>query len=140
ADAGAGAGEVDGVGAEAPGGQAEAGARPGGRLEEEIDDDLALEVVAFAVALFTHFDELFGGVENDFDLGPAQVFEAEQMTASPGGYGRPWRGEFRVHTHPPDRRGSCSGNTRDAADLRQGRALSNSRGNVRDWCRCLADS
>ena len=44
ADAGAARREVDGVGAEALGGEAEAGPRARGRLEEEVDDDLALEV------------------------------------------------------------------------------------------------
>src|SRR5207244_12623585 len=58
ADAGAGGGEVDDVGAEAAGGQAEAGARPRGRLEEEVDDHLALEVVALAARSEEHTSEL----------------------------------------------------------------------------------
>ena len=53
ADAGAAGGEIDGVGAEAPGGQAEAGARARGRLEEQVDDDLALEIGAFPLSRLT---------------------------------------------------------------------------------------
>ena len=46
AGAGPAGGEVERVGPEPAGGEAEADPRPRGRLVEEVDDDLALEVVA----------------------------------------------------------------------------------------------
>src|SRR5262249_43089103 len=83
ADAGAGGGEVDGVGGQALGGEAEAGAGAGGRLEEEVDDDLSLEVGALLAAALTDLDEVLRRVEDGLDLAAAQVLEAEEVTAGP---------------------------------------------------------
>ena len=84
ADAGAARREVVGVGAEALGREGEAGPRARGRLEKQVDDHLALEVVAFLLLAAGRLDEALGGVENGFDLRPAEFFQAEQVTASPG--------------------------------------------------------
>src|SRR5262249_44645668 len=58
--AGAAGGKVLGVGAEALGGQAEARPRPGRRLEEEVEDDLAAQVAALAAAALADVDEGLG--------------------------------------------------------------------------------
>src|SRR5205814_6592292 len=76
--------EVDRVGPESAGGQAEAGAGAGGRFIEDVGDDLALEVVAFRRAALADADVAVRPVEDQFDLAAGKVFQAEQMFAGPG--------------------------------------------------------
>ena len=60
--------EVGRVGPEPLGGEAEAGAGPRGRLEEQVDDHLALEVGGFLALALADIDEFLGGVEDGEDL------------------------------------------------------------------------
>ena len=76
--AGAAGGEVERVGPEPPGGQAEAGAGAGGGLEEEVDDDLALEVVPLGLAAYPDAENL-GGVEQSREFRGREPFETEQV-------------------------------------------------------------
>ena len=72
-------GEIDGVGAEPLGGQAEAGARPRGRLEEQVDDDLALKIVAFRIAGFANAKKRLRQIEDAIESEAVEPFEAEQI-------------------------------------------------------------
>ncbi len=74
ANAGSATGEVNRVGTEAPGREAETGAGARGRLEEQIDDHLALQVGAFLALALADFDEFFRSVEHFFYVHAAQVF------------------------------------------------------------------
>src|SRR6516162_5103834 len=64
AQAGAAGREIKGVGAEPPRRQAKAGSRPGGRLEEQVDHDLAAQSGAFLAAALAQVDKILGRVEN----------------------------------------------------------------------------
>ena len=75
--AGAAGGEVERVGPEPPGGEAEADAGAGGGLEEEIDDDLALEVVALGRVADPDAEEPLGGVEQSREFRGREPFETE---------------------------------------------------------------
>jgi hypothetical protein len=99
--AGAAGGEVDGVGAEPLGGQAEAGPGPCGRLEEQVDDDLALEVRQLLVPPLADVDVLFRAVENGQDFLAAELFQAEQMAAGPGADPGLGNGKFDGHDRLP---------------------------------------
>ena len=77
--AGAARGEVERVGPEPPGGQAEADARARGRLEEEVDDDLALQVVALGRVADADAEEPLGGVEQPRQFRGGETFEPEQV-------------------------------------------------------------
>src|SRR5262249_1569078 len=91
--------EIQRVGTEAAGGQAKAGARPRGRLEEQVDDDLADQVSAFLPPPLTDGDELLGTIQNGLELWAAEVFQAQQVALGrhPSGRG------------PADRSGSHDG-------------------------------
>ena len=70
-------GEIERIRAEPPRGQAEADARPRRRLEEEIDDDLALEVVALGHVADADAEEALGGVEQSREFRGREPFETE---------------------------------------------------------------
>ena len=71
--------EVDGVGPEPPGREAETRSRARGRLEEEIGDDVAFQVIALGIAAFADADEFLGAIENSRDLIGCEIFEAEKI-------------------------------------------------------------
>src|SRR6266436_2809474 len=71
-EAGAARGEVDGVGAQALGRQAEAGPRPRRRFEKKINNYLAFEVGQFLSAALAHLDELFRSIENHLHSFPTR--------------------------------------------------------------------
>src|SRR5262249_26579438 len=75
--------EVEGVGAKAAGSQAKARPRPGRRFEEEVDHDLAAQIGSLLVVVSADFDEVLGPVEYCFNLGAAQVFKGQQVSARP---------------------------------------------------------
>src|SRR5262249_56203678 len=79
----------------------EAGGGGRRRLEEEVDDDLALEVAALLAAALADLDELLGRVENGFDFRPAQLLQAEQVTAGPDDGLRFADGELRTAHETP---------------------------------------
>src|SRR5205085_10291913 len=98
AQAGAAGREVEGVGPEPAGGEAEAGAGARGRLEEQVGDDPALEVGSLLLAAVADAGEGLGEVEDAGDLSGGQLFEAEQVPAGPGGG---WRGGRHGGGGPP---------------------------------------
>src|ERR1700683_3803288 len=75
AEAGAAGREIDGVGTQTLGSQAKACPGPRGGLEKEVDDYLAVEVLTFLTPSLADVHEVFGRVENRFQLGSTQVFE-----------------------------------------------------------------
>src|SRR5581483_8502007 len=99
--AGAGRGEVNGVGREPFGSQAKARPRPGRRLEEEVDDDLALQLSSLVARYLAEGGELLGIIKNRLDLGPAEFFQAEQVAMLPGSRAGWRRGSFDGHDMSP---------------------------------------
>src|SRR5437773_562949 len=100
-EAGAARGEVDGVGAQALGRQAEAGPRPRRRFEKKINNHLALEIRQFLSAALADLDELFRSIENRLQLATVQVFQSEQVTAGPSAGFRLRRGKLHTHGNLP---------------------------------------
>src|SRR5262249_13400520 len=96
-DTGAGRGEIDGIGTKTLGSQAETGPRPGGRFEEEVDDDFAFEGRHFLATALADLDESFGRIEDGLDLQRAEVFQAEQVPAGPLPRPSLTGGEFEGH-------------------------------------------
>lgn len=82
-EAAAGGGEVDRIGAEAFGSEAEAGSGSGGGFEEQVGDDGSAEVVGFWFAAIGPLLELGGAVENAGDFLGGEFFEGEQMASGP---------------------------------------------------------
>ena len=80
-------GAVDGndVGVEARGGQLERGARARARLDEEIHHRAALERGRFLHAAREQILEGAPGIEDQFNLGPVQFADGEEVLARPGG-------------------------------------------------------
>src|SRR5262249_51626741 len=89
------------VGAQPLGGEAEARTGASRRLEEEIDDDLALEVAAFLAAALADVNEVLGRIKNGLDFGPAPVFEAKQVTTGADDGLRLLHGEIDGHRESP---------------------------------------
>src|SRR5690606_3130350 len=79
-------------------GELEADARPGRRLEEQIDDRLAAEHRDLLDAPLRDLLEGLGGIENAGDLLPSEKLETDQVLAE---------GQRRV-AHRPPARGSTS--------------------------------
>ena len=77
-------GEIDDVGGEALGGQFEADARAGGRLDEEVDDGFAAQGGDFFDGALADGLEGAGGVEHGHDFLGGEGFDVEQMFAVPG--------------------------------------------------------
>src|SRR5437899_2264846 len=107
-EAGAARGEVDGVGAQALGRQAEAGSRPRRRFEEKIDHHLALEIRQFLPAALADLDEFFCSIENRLQLATVQLFQSEQVTAGPSAGFRLGRGKLDTHGDLPWWRQVCN--------------------------------
>ena len=76
-------GEVLGVGREPLGRQAEAGPGAGRVLEEQVEDDPALERGHLLAAARRDLGERLGGVEDRQDLVARQVFQPQQVLAAP---------------------------------------------------------
>ena len=102
-------GEIVRVGAEAFGREGEARTRACGGFKEQVDDDLALEVAALLAPPLADLDELLGGIEDGLDLGPAQVFQTEQVVASPLRGFAFRRGQLHCHDLQSFQGAGCSG-------------------------------
>ena len=76
-------GEVLGVGGKPLGGQAEAGARPGRVLEEEVEDDASLQRGNLLAAPRRYLGERLGRVQNGHDLSGGQVLQSQQVLSGP---------------------------------------------------------
>src|SRR5215472_12156422 len=66
------------VGAQALGGDLEAGARARGRLEKEVDDHLSAQRIEPLEGLILEWLKILGAGQNRFDFRPLQLFDAEQ--------------------------------------------------------------
>ena len=77
ADAGAAGREIVRVGAETLGRESETGPRARGRLEEQVDDDLAFEVAALRAEPPSRFDKPLGRVENGDNFLSVEFLKAE---------------------------------------------------------------
>ncbi len=75
ADARSAGREIDGVGAQALGRKVEARPRARRRLEEEVDDHLALEIGQFLAPPLAHLDEFFSPIEDYLDLTPTEPLQ-----------------------------------------------------------------
>lgn len=84
AQAGSIRGEVDRIGRETLGGEAEAGFSAGTGFEEEIDDCFALEHWNDLAFTLVDFSKAGSGVENQFYLDGFEFFEGNEMLANPG--------------------------------------------------------
>ena len=106
--AGGRAGQVDGVGRQPLGGQLEAGAGAGGRLEEQVGDGLALQRRDLLDLARGDLLERVGGIEQQLDLLARQVLQGEQVLARPADLLRGLLG----------RGGGCGGRHHAEASLR----------------------
>src|SRR5208337_4495259 len=88
-------GEVLGVGGKPLGGQAEAGARAGRVLEEEVEDNASLERGNLLAAPRGYLGERLGRVQNGHDLSGGQVFQPQQVLSGPAWQRPDWGGNRR---------------------------------------------
>ena len=81
--AAAGGGEIDGVGTQAFGGEAETRPRAGGRLEKQVPDDRAFQGFEFDFPFAGKPFELGRLIENQRDFLRRQIFQTQQMFSRP---------------------------------------------------------